>query len=55
MTVKLVDHEVRAAKGIDAVFDVRGQNTHDVVPGAFLAMKAKAVMKNLSNEEELKP
>lgn len=47
MVMNLIDHEVEMAKNIDAVFDVRGQKPHDVVPGAFLALKAGATVKNL--------
>jgi fructose-1,6-bisphosphatase/inositol monophosphatase family enzyme len=35
---------VRLAEGVvDVVFDLKGQAPHDVVPGAFIALKAKAV------------
>jgi hypothetical protein len=47
MMVKLIDHRIKIAKNIDAVFDVRGQKPHDVVPGAFLALLGGAVMWNL--------
>lgn len=33
---------------IDVVFDVRGQQLHDVVPGAFIAMKGGASLTDLS-------
>jgi hypothetical protein len=48
MMVKLIDHRIKIAKNIDAVFDVRGQKPHDVVPGAFLALIGGAVMWNLN-------
>ena len=32
---------------IDAVFDVSGQQLHDVVPGAYIALKAGAYMCDL--------
>src|ERR1051326_4784749 len=47
MMVKLIDHRVKTAANIDAVFDIHGQSPHDVVAGAYLAIKAGAVMKNL--------
>jgi fructose-1,6-bisphosphatase/inositol monophosphatase family enzyme len=42
MMMKLID-----GHGIDAVFDVEGQAPHDVVPGAFIAQKAKAYFSDL--------
>ena len=42
MMLKLIDHRVRDARGIDVVFDIRGQKPHDVVPGAYLCLKAGA-------------
>ena len=42
MMVKLTDHMAKKANHIDVVFDICGQNPHDVVPGAYLAMKAGA-------------
>lgn len=46
-----------AESKLDAVFDVAGQYCHDVVPGAFIALKAGAVLKDLNGqritEEEL--
>jgi fructose-1,6-bisphosphatase/inositol monophosphatase family enzyme len=42
---------VRLAEGkIDAVFDLRGQYAHDVVPGAYIALKAGASMCTPENE-----
>jgi fructose-1,6-bisphosphatase/inositol monophosphatase family enzyme len=38
---------VRLADGVvDAVFDLKGQALHDVVPGAFIALQAGAVMRD---------
>jgi fructose-1,6-bisphosphatase/inositol monophosphatase family enzyme len=52
MMVKLIDPRAKAiANNIDAVFDVHGQHPHDVVAGAYLALKAKAVMKDLDGGE----
>lgn len=45
MMVSLVDRQVETASGIDAVVELKGQKPHDVVPGAFLALKGGAVMK----------
>lgn len=43
MMMRLIDGHVR----IDAVFDLEGQAPHDVVPGAFIAQKANAVLSDL--------
>jgi hypothetical protein len=50
MMMKLIDHRVQidGVRGIDAVFDVKGQKPHDVVPGAFIAIKGGATMTDLS-------
>ena len=43
---------LKLAEGhIDAVFDVEGQLCHDVVPGAYIALKAGAVLKDLDNRD----
>ena len=36
---------------VDIVFDLEGQAPHDVVAGAFIAMKAKAVLGKISGEK----
>lgn len=36
---------------VDAVFDVEGQLCHDVIPGAYIALKAGAVLKDLENRD----
>lgn len=46
MMVKLIDGHKR----IDAVFDLKGQAPHDVVPGAFIAQKAGAILRGLNGE-----
>lgn len=46
MMVKLVDHRVETARNIDAVIEFVGQKPHDAVPGAYIALKAGAIMKN---------
>jgi len=48
MMVKLADFIHRDAHSIDAVFDTEGQLAHDVVPGAYIAMKGGAALKNLN-------
>ncbi len=45
MMVSLVDKQVETASGIDAVVELKGQKPHDVVPEAFLALKAGATMR----------
>lgn len=42
MILKMVDKVAKNGAGIDAVVDFKGQKAHDVVPGAFLALKAGA-------------
>jgi fructose-1,6-bisphosphatase/inositol monophosphatase family enzyme len=51
MMVKLTDHQVKNAKNIDVVFDVKGQNPHDVIPGVYLAKKAGAIVRQFIVEE----
>ncbi len=47
MITKLIDKQVKNASTIDAVFELKGQSPHDVVPGAFLAMEAGCAVINL--------
>ena len=47
MMMRLIDPVSNAGRGIDAVFDAVGQQPHDVVPGAYIALKAGAVLKSL--------
>lgn len=43
MMLKLSDHRPqKESRGIEVVFDLRGQKPHDVVPGAYLCLKAGA-------------
>jgi hypothetical protein len=51
MILKLIDHRIKNARNIDAVFELSGQVAHDVVPGAFLALKAKATVRRLWRDE----
>ena len=51
MMMKLIDHRVKSARGIDAVFDIEGQKPHDVVPGAYIAKKAGATLIDLKGKE----
>jgi fructose-1,6-bisphosphatase/inositol monophosphatase family enzyme len=45
MMLRLIDHRVKEARGIDAVLELKGQKPHDFVPGAYIAHKAGAVIK----------
>lgn len=47
MILKVIDHRIKTASNIDAVFDLRGQQPHDVIPAAYLALKAKATVRKL--------
>ncbi|TDA25606.1 MAG: hypothetical protein DSO00_08510, partial [Archaeoglobi archaeon] len=40
--VKLVDHRIKDARGIDAVIEIKGQKPHDMAPGAYIALKGGA-------------
>jgi fructose-1,6-bisphosphatase/inositol monophosphatase family enzyme len=51
MMLKLLDHRVRDARGLDAVIEVEGQKPHDFVPGAYLAKKAGATVKDLDGKD----
>lgn len=51
MMMKLIDPIGTEAHGIDAVFDIAGQQPHDVVPGAYIALKAGAFMKQLNGRK----
>ena len=43
---------LKLAEGrIDAVFDVQGQQCHDVIPGAYIALKAGAVLRDLEDHD----
>jgi len=54
--VKLVDrlrdeHDTLVGGGFDAVFDTAGQQLHDLVPGAYIATRAGAVLVDLDGKE----
>lgn len=51
MMIKLIDPACRTASTIDVVFELNGQRAHDVVAGAFIAMKAKATMLTLNGRQ----
>lgn len=51
MMAKLVDHWISNASGIDAVFDVKGQQPHDVVPGLYMAKKAGCTVRDLEGND----
>lgn len=42
MIIKMIDKVAENGAGIDAVVDFKGQKAHDIVPGAFIALKAGA-------------
>jgi fructose-1,6-bisphosphatase/inositol monophosphatase family enzyme len=51
MMMKLIDHRTKEARTIDGVFDIEGQMPHDVVPGAFIAMKGGATIKTIDGSD----
>ena len=51
MMMKMIDHRVSEAHGIDAVFDLRGQRAHDVVPGAYLVRRSGATVCHLDGRD----
>jgi fructose-1,6-bisphosphatase/inositol monophosphatase family enzyme len=51
MMMKLSDHNVSHARGVDAVIELEGQKPHDFVPGAFIAKKAGAVIRHLDGSD----
>lgn len=53
IVVKLIDYRVKEIRKIDAVFNIKGQRPHDVVPGVYLAMKAGAVVRNLEKNRDM--
>ena len=48
MLVRMCDHKVKRARGVDAVFELNGQKPYDVVPGLFFALKLGATVLDLS-------
>lgn len=53
MMVKLFDKRVDNVRAIDAVFDICGQQPHDVVPGVYLAMRAGCSVRNLETGQDM--
>jgi len=51
MLVRMCDHQVKRARGVDAVFELSGQRLHDVVPGLFFALKLGATVLDLSRPQ----
>ena len=51
MLVRLVDHAVPHARGIDVVFDLLGQRPHDAIPGLFIAKKGGAAIIDLNGHD----
>lgn len=53
MVVKLIDYRVKEIRKIDAIFNIKGQRPHDVVPGVYLALKAGAIVRNLKTRQDM--
>ena len=51
MLVRMCDHQVKRARGVDAVFELSGQRPYDVVPGLFFALKLGATVLDLARPE----
>jgi fructose-1,6-bisphosphatase/inositol monophosphatase family enzyme len=51
MLVRMCDHQVTRARGVDAVFELSGQRPYDVVPGLFFALKLGAIVLDLSRPQ----
>jgi hypothetical protein len=49
MPVRMCDHQVKRARGVDAVLELNGQQPYDVVPGLFFALKRGATVLDLSS------
>jgi fructose-1,6-bisphosphatase/inositol monophosphatase family enzyme len=47
MMMRLIDGNVR----MDAVFDIEGQLPHDVIPGAYIAQRAGATLRDLNGKD----
>jgi fructose-1,6-bisphosphatase/inositol monophosphatase family enzyme len=50
MVVRMCDHQVKGARGVDAVFELKGQKPYDAVPGLFFALKMGATVLDLAEE-----
>ena len=51
MLVRMCDHQVKRARGVDAVFELSGQRPYDVVPGLFFALKLGATVLDLARPQ----
>lgn len=51
MLVRMCDHQVKRARGVDAVIELKGQMPHDAVPGLFFAVKAGATVLSLAADD----
>jgi fructose-1,6-bisphosphatase/inositol monophosphatase family enzyme len=51
MLVRMCDHQVKRARGVDAVFELDGQKPYDVLPGLFFALKLGATVLDLSQPQ----
>lgn len=47
MMIRMIDRKYHSIGGVDVVMDIVGQKPHDVVPGAFIALKAGASLLRL--------
>ena len=51
MMMRLLDAVSPYPRRVDAVFDAKGQQPHDVIPGAYIAMRAGASLLDLSGHD----
>ena len=51
MLVRMCDHQIKRARGVDAVFELSGQRPYDVVPGLFFALKLGATVLDLAHPQ----
>ena len=51
MLVRMCDHQVKRARGVDALFELSGQRPYDVVPGLFFALKLGAIVLDMSSAQ----
>ena len=50
MLIRMCDHPVNFARGVDAVFELQGQKPHDALAGLFFALKSKAKVFRISTD-----
>lgn len=51
MMVRMVDKLTRRSRGIDLIFETKGQHPHDVVSGAFIAIRGGAKMYDIESNQ----